>query len=539
MLTNNFTVKSEDIIKVVFHYTGQNPRGHVHGNYNYDDAVHCIRTKFGLSLLDFKRFLIKLKNDKLIEIQKIYRYDKIYSTVIWVNQSNLANKFDIHILKQESPSNYTRLVSNSLMGDLYQLTDVMGREVYTATLFSGDRCLSDKHDRHFTITNAGKMTYTPKGKRTVINDDGNWIADRKYRQEIKIGKGLRKIYKNQSIKIEDAVIEKLTYQLKSRYVFSGKIEIVKGDDIKKWYHEDNYSDSNTESLSQSCMRHSECQDYFDVYTQNEDKVSMIIAKNNDDYLIGRAILWKTDNMGLFCDRIYGNSITIEAIKDYAKKLGAYVKYQQSYNENAIVSTTGEVMKEEILITLKGGWSDFPYMDTMKYTDDTESETIRLSSHKGDLVLDSTEGGYPDSNMVTLHDGSRVHEDDARWVSAYSEYYYYDDTVYSDIENGYIVYNQAISINNGQDYAWDTNDNYIYAEDIETYMHVDDVIYSEYEDIHIAQYVYCVVHGAISTSNSTVWRTDITNLVCHKDVTVEELVEKGIIDEEQAKTIVNE
>ena len=331
-------MKSEDIVKIVFHYTGLNPNGHMHGNYNYDDVVHCIKTKFGLNFFSYKKLLINLKNDKLIEVQKIYKYNKVYSTVVWVNQSNLANMFDVHILKHECPSNYTRLASKSLMSDLYQMTDVMSREVYTATIFSGDKSLSEKHDRHFTITNTGKMTYTPKGKKTVVNDDGKWIADNKYRQEIKIGKGLRKIYKNQPIKIEDAVIEKLTYQLKSKYVFTGEIEIVKGDDIKYWYHEDNYSSSNTESLQQSCMRHGECQSYFDIYTENEEKVSMIIAKNDDDCLIGRAILWKTDNMGLFCDRIYGNNITIEAIKNYAKKLGAYVKYQQSYNNSALVST---------------------------------------------------------------------------------------------------------------------------------------------------------------------------------------------------------
>ena len=54
------------------------------------------------------------------------------------------------------------------------------------------------------------------------------------------------------------------------------------------------------------MRHKECQGYFDIYTENTDKVSMIILMSEEDptKICGRAILWLDDKRRRFMDRIY-------------------------------------------------------------------------------------------------------------------------------------------------------------------------------------------------------------------------------------------
>jgi hypothetical protein len=261
---------------------------------------------------------------------------------------------------------------------------------------------------------------------------------------------------------------------------------------------------------------------------------MIIALDNENMLIGRAILWNTDSHGLFCDRIYGTQMTIEAIKSYAKKLGAYTKYKQSYSDTTIISTTGEAINDEITITLnKGGFKNYPYMDTLKFSDDISNEDeIVLSSENGDYCLESTDGG-PNDDYVTLNNGDRVHEDEANYVDRYDEYYHTEDCVYSEYHGEYIVYDRAISIYNNNDYAWDDADDFIYIDSAGEYYHVDDVIYSDYENEYILseETENCVIHGYIHQDNAKTLLVAETEYCVHDDVTIEQLLEAGIITEE--------
>lgn len=53
---------------------------------------------------------------------------------------------------------------------------------------------------------------------------------------------------------------------------------VSGEDIRKYYLENNYSTENQGTLQNSCMRHDIWWSYFDVYCK-EEAISMLIKRN--------------------------------------------------------------------------------------------------------------------------------------------------------------------------------------------------------------------------------------------------------------------
>lgn len=310
-------------------------------------------------------------------------------------------------------------------------------------------------DRNFTFKKDGKMTYLPANRRCIIKKDDNngdrvWAKDN--RQEIKIGKALNKMFSSVE-KVDNSLIEYLGNHLKASYTFVGQFEIVEGEDIRKYYHYENYSRNNTGSLSASCMRHDECQDYMTPYVNS---CKMLIAKNNEGHIIGRALLW--DNVVMtgstsvqeikFMDRIYGNDITIEAFKQWAADNGYYRKKYQSYSDlTAIVSPDNTTSERRLSTKINGPIEYWPYLDTFRYADydDIDAETIHINNDCGDIEFNQTNGSYEGDERVTLHDGDRVHEDDARYVDRFGEYWHYRDVTYSDFLGEYVPNDDVLEV----------------------------------------------------------------------------------------------
>jgi hypothetical protein len=533
-----YSVKTDDVINFMQQYDGSLPKNHMQGTYDSSDFEYVIRDNFNMSSFSYKRLIVKLKQEKIIHVQKYKRDGYGMYMSHWLDNKKLLEKYGINVYTRNENNITNKVVSHSLAENLIGFADNMQSDdkhlwqIACNTIYR--KAVNDKHDRHFTINNKGAMTYTPIGRMTATTEDKErWLSDKKYRSDIKFGKGLRKIFKHQNIKIPDNIIEFFANKLKGMYTFQGKITVVSGSYIRDWYNGNIYAKYNTESLGNSCMRHDSCQNYFDIYTENDDKVKMIIALDDENMLIGRAILWNTDSHGLFCDRIYGKQMTIEAIKSYAKKLGAYTKYEQSYSNTTLVSPTGEADNNEITITLNtGGFEYYPYMDTLKYSDDiSNDDEIVLSSENGDYCLESTDGG-PNDDYVTLENGDRIHEDEANYIDRYSEWYHSEDCVYSEYHGEHIIYDRAISINGGNDYAWDDCDDFKFVEEEEEYYHYEDVVWSEYHTEYLHNYDECVIHGIISVRQSNEIVVNGTNLTCHINVTIEELLENEIITEEE-------
>ena len=140
-----------------------------------------------------------------------------------------------------------------------------------------------------------KLSYLTKERQTQVSD--YWDSNRRFM--IKPGAFVRKIFKNYS----DKEIEKfatLFRNQQSKLMFDFKI--VRGSQIKKYYSVESYAKERS-SLGASCMKHDECQEWFDLYVENKETISLLVLVNQQDKLIGRSLLWETPEHKIM-DRIY-------------------------------------------------------------------------------------------------------------------------------------------------------------------------------------------------------------------------------------------
>lgn len=198
------------------------------------------------------------------------------------------------------------------------------------------------------------------------------------RNEIKIGRFVRKIFEMNNVRFTDTEIEQFVASYAANVSQTGiSFKIVSGEDIRKYYLYANYH-STSGSLGNSCMRYSNCQPRFDLYVYNPNEVSMLVLFNKDSKKVtGRAILWKKTSIrnthtgqeweGTFMDRIYvNNDRHTELFKKYARDNGFSFKKTQSYSsvQKAIVDGQ-DWSSSSIKVKLNRINIDSPYLDTVK------------------------------------------------------------------------------------------------------------------------------------------------------------------------------
>ena len=286
-------------------------------------------------------------------------------------------------------------------------------------------------------------------------------------------------------------------------------DLVKGEDIRKCYLEDNYLDDYG-SLGSSCMRGRECQKYLDPYVNNPDNVSLLTLKDiTTDKVRGRAIVWKcfikdSDEEITLMDRIYtSNSAHEEFFKVYAVKKGWYYKYRQSTCAEMELCTPSEKLVNEQLYVVLNIEEDslFPYMDTMcvgKWKEKGKTMTLSNSSLGGyEYSLRETDGGPLRTDVYSEYEGETIPEEDAVY-SEYMEDWIYWDRAVELRSGGYIIddHDDLVEL----DGYYYTKDECVYSEYYQEYIHSDiddivtlsngdevyarDTVYSEYYDEHI-------------------------------------------------------
>jgi len=218
--------------------------------------------------------------------------------------------------------------------------------------------------------------------------DKNHPVWHKNRAEVKVGRFISQMFPDKypaNVKREDRPkipddVESFvnmyvaTVESKSKMIVS-----VKGEEIKSYYNCSNYF-KQSGTLGGSCMKDPSKGEagLFDIYTQNTDKVQMLILYPEDirNKIIGRAILWKLSKVDekevedkYFMDRIYTASDSDEFMYiEYAKANKYYYKSQQSYGADYnIVHPDGESKRTMMEVDLKPESFDrYPYMDTMQF-----------------------------------------------------------------------------------------------------------------------------------------------------------------------------
>lgn len=303
----------------------------------------------------------------------------------------------------------------------------------------------------------------------------NELFDITGRSETSLGRIIKKILGD---KYNDSTIEDFVNKYKTLRQ-KPKFELVEGEDISKWYNEENYTKGGG-SINTSCMRYNKCKEYIKFYSENIGKVKLLILKDStDDTLIsGRALVWNSSNPEnrIFMDRIYTSIGFLENhFKNYAKNNGwIYKTTQDMHSETDLLDTkTGEILNEIEIDGVKET-EKYPYMDTLKYfyhNDGILSNYIHNDLENG-YKLESTQGTYSyvkgDNNIIWSEyygEELNLNYDDVAYCDWINDYRYYDDCFYSDFYNVSIDYEYAKSEMIRCEYSNDDEyDNYRLSED---------------------------------------------------------------------------
>ncbi len=401
-----------------------------------------------------KRFLEFINENT--NTMKLYYSDKLRT--IFTKISNGSSE------EAKKIANFLILAEDSnQMKDKYTLVDV-----------------TEKND-YISYVQVNRILKEFPGKEDRVENDSKFWSDEKIRTKHKIGKWVTHIYKDiyKTTGFTPAQIEEFSNVYKATYDaidMPPEFVILKGDDIKWGYLVDNYVPCEGTTLGNSCMRHSYCQKYFDIYTENEDVCSLLVLKESDK-VKGRALLWVLDNGDFYMDRIYTASDSDKHLFEEWADEHNYRKYSNDHKNKSV-----EVEESS--------YDYYPYMDTF-YSFDTNDNTLRSNDGGSDCIkLQDTHGGYQDAGVWSDYAGENLDEDYAVWIESIDDYVHQDDAVYLNYKDIYEI----------DDASYRSRRNLpalVHSECCETWLYVDDSSYSEilkdYVDISDGDYTTFIIN----------------------------------------------
>lgn len=251
-----------------------------------------------------------------------------------------------------------------------------------------------------------------------------------------IGRWVRHIYKDVIGKaLSDSDLEAFVNVYKSTHdrIFSGdgNFELVRGEDIRRWYLVDNYLEESGQ-LGNSCMRYAKCQGYLDIYVNNPESCQLLILKSDKepDKITGRALVWKIhkgagDEGKLFMDRVY-------TIKDSDR-----IRFQEYAKKNGMLTTNAGAYKIKVQ---GGGYDYYPYMDTFSALDRDSGILSTDLSGQSSVELSNTDGTCSDldGRVWSEYHGEWINEDDARWCADIDGWAHYDSTIWLEYLDEYVT-----------------------------------------------------------------------------------------------------
>jgi hypothetical protein len=274
-----------------------------------------------------------------------------------------------------------------------------------------------------------KISYMTVDRMSVVPEDEYWTSSRRF--QAKPGAFIGKIFKN----VSGRDVEKFSNLFRShssKPVFT--FDIVSGEKIREYYHYESYSHTDRGSLGASCMKHDSCQRYFDMYTENPDKIKMLVMLGEGGGLMGRALLWM--------DRIYTSSDEdlLFFFKKWGSENGYVYKSEQNWSNTLFFEKLGGEKKElKLCVKLTGSYDRYPYMDTFKFIDRQTGSIYNYQPEINFGTLCSSEGGVQSSDYLRL-DGitkSYRYGHDCQWIE-YLGLYTGVGMEFSEVNNQYIL-----------------------------------------------------------------------------------------------------
>jgi hypothetical protein len=162
-----------------------------------------------------------------------------------------------------------------------------------------------------------------------------------------------------------------------QYKENSRFRLVDGLAINRWYLGWNYTNRDRGSpLHSSCMRGIFSQLKFRIYAENPDKINLLILTDDNNKLLGRAIVWKLDEPAgrTYMDRIYYSNYAVQQMFINYARQNKWLMYddKQGWAPNNIF---------KVYVKRNYGHPRFnPYMDTMRYFY-TEGNKYFLSNYE--------------------------------------------------------------------------------------------------------------------------------------------------------------
>lgn len=288
-----------------------------------------------------------------------------------------------------------------------------------------------------------KISYLTQDRISKIEDPSlYWSSSRRF--AVKPGGFISKLFKDIPAK-EVEKFSNLYRALSNKPKFT--IKVVEGGEILKYYHYKSYAGERG-TLGASCMKHDGCQDYLGVYTENTNRVKMLVMLNSDEMLLGRALLWNLGEHKIM-DRIY--TISDEEFSFHFKKWatdnGYLYKSEQNWY-NTLNFENLKTPKHELKIEIKLDnfqFRRYPYVDTFKFFDDEKGILLNYMPSDNFKTLCASDGGKYGSDYLAFDEVDRIlrHRGDTVYLRYLNVRTHSNNTYYSDIHDEYILCKDSI------------------------------------------------------------------------------------------------
>lgn len=235
----------------------------------------------------------------------------------------------------------------------------------------------------------GTISYIPTGKSIRVDVKAGRFINRFVKKEV-----------FEKYNITPSVIEEFVNLYKSYTDNDLNFLVVEGDDILKYYCEDNYDEEfKTGHLWNSCMRQSSRNHFMKLYAINDVKMLVSLSKNGK--VKCRALLW--DNVNVygedakykFMDRIYGQfEHDVFTFKKWATKNGYITKWQQSADSEMTFDVFGDFKNLDLFVEMSNCDVEYyPYLDTFKFYDIDKNKFYNCEDNYHSYILTQSSGGY--------------------------------------------------------------------------------------------------------------------------------------------------
>lgn len=368
----------------------------------------------------------------LLESEDSYTDLDVYTAIDITDKNDMISYIQVSRLERENPTGGT---------NIHKIPNV---NLQAITLKSvSDRIWGDGRTPYYSIGRWVRHVFTDVRKESISNTDlENFVT------AYKMVYGL----KDQKDDQED-----------------DRLELVSGEEIRKWYLDDNYEkDCETTDLGKSCMRYERCQEYFDIYVKNPEVCKLLILKSETetDKICARALLWTIDNTSrgydneLYLDRIYFVDVDdVEYYYNWCKKNGVKLAY-----DNYRMGSEIKALKYFADVNLgEHEYKTFPYIDTFGYYNPYEY-MLTQEEDRESYKVQQTDGTFiPLSERVySEREGDYINKEDAEWCDDVDDWLPREDTVYLEYKD--------ISVS--------TDASTVYSSQTERYYYTEDCDYSE-------------------------------------------------------------